>query len=174
MKTDDKRLITALWFDRDGCGPDVLAFELHPFRAEKDGKIPASLGLRVRAEDIVINAEPMIDGGFKLGIEQVEELCRRLGEWLTENRPAHSEHPILELGGTDIPDPMFDDAKPCKCGACCDYSDDGTECMGQVECLNPDAVCPAHCCQSPTHTAHPNAQARAAEQQKLYEAGGAP
>jgi hypothetical protein len=82
----------------------------------------------------------------------------------------HSEHPDLEVGGTDIPDPIFDQAKPCKCGSACDYSDDGTECIGQVECLNPDAVCPVHCCHSPTHFYHPNAQARLAEQ-RLRELG---
>lgn len=60
----------------------------------------------------------------------------------------------------------------CACGACCDYHD-GTPCVGHVDCLNPDAVCPAHACQNPKHREDPNAQARLAEQRQL-EANATP
>lgn len=49
----------------------------------------------------------------------------------------------------------------CKCGASCDYHD-GSPCEGQVLCLNPDAVCPAHACSA--HRNDPNALERVAEQ----------
>jgi hypothetical protein len=74
--------IPVLWFDRRGCGPDELELELAPFAAEKDGAIPATLGLRVRAGELVIGAEPLVDGGFNLARGQVAELHEQLGAWL--------------------------------------------------------------------------------------------
>lgn len=83
LKVDKKvDTIPVLWFDSSGRGPDELALELHPFPAELDGKIPAFLGIRVRAGDIVIGASALVDGGFNLGREQATELHRQLGAWL--------------------------------------------------------------------------------------------
>jgi len=93
MSDDDK--IPALWFDRSGNGPDHLAIELHPFPAELEGRIPAWLGLRVRANDPVLEAVapcPLVDGGFNLHREQVEQLHRQLGAWLEAN-PAAEDRP---------------------------------------------------------------------------------
>lgn len=81
--SDDR--IPALWFDAKGCGPDELALQLHPFASEMDGEIPASLGIRVRAGELVIGAGPLVDGGFNLHRDQVAELHRQLGAWLEEN-----------------------------------------------------------------------------------------
>lgn len=78
--------IPVLWFDREGCGPDELALELHHFPAQTDMDIPAWLGLRVRARGIVINAAKMVDGGLNLHREQVVELHAQLGKWLEENK----------------------------------------------------------------------------------------
>ncbi len=75
-------VVPVLWFDAKGRGPDELAFQLHPFPAERDGAIPASLGIRVRAGELVIGAGSLVDGGFNLGREQVETLYRLLGQWL--------------------------------------------------------------------------------------------
>jgi len=77
--------IPVLWFDRRGCGPDQFAIELHPFPAELEGKIPAHLGLRVRAGDAVIVGGDLIDGGFYIGREQAEQLHHGLGAWLEAN-----------------------------------------------------------------------------------------
>ena len=77
--------IPVLWFDSRGRGPDELALELRPFKAERDGAIPPFLGLRVRAGALVIGAAEMVDGGFLLGRETVVELHRRLGDWLEAN-----------------------------------------------------------------------------------------
>lgn len=85
MTTMTTDRIPVLWFDSKGCGPDELALQLHPFPAELDGKIPAWLGLRVRAGDLVIGAKALIDGGFNLHRDQVENLYRQLGEWLAAN-----------------------------------------------------------------------------------------
>ena len=84
----EQRPIPALWFDAKGYGPSELALQLHPFAAEKDGAIPASLGLRIRMDQhefgamAMPNAAVLIDSGFNLGREQVYELHRALGEWL--------------------------------------------------------------------------------------------
>lgn len=74
--------IPTLWFDREGCGPDHMFLELHPFRSEMDGKIPAALGIRVRAGELVIIGRPLVDGGFNMQREQIAELHRQLGAWL--------------------------------------------------------------------------------------------
>lgn len=74
--------VQALWFDSRGYGPDELALELSPFPSEKDGAIPASLGIRVRAGAIVIGAVGMLDGGFHLSRQDAAELHRQIGEWL--------------------------------------------------------------------------------------------
>lgn len=86
MKEDLTNLIPVLWFGPQGTGPDELALQLHPFPAELDGRIPASLGIRVRGGEIVIGAAAMVDGGFNLGREQVAELHRQLGAWLEDNK----------------------------------------------------------------------------------------
>lgn len=77
--------IQVLWFDRKGCGPDELALQLNPLAAQFDGEIPASLGLMVRAGNIVIGASALIDGGFALHRDQVADLHRQLAAWLAEN-----------------------------------------------------------------------------------------
>jgi hypothetical protein len=80
----ERERIPVLWFDRRGCGPDHLAIELHPFAAERIGEteIDAHLGLRVRAAGLVIGGGPLVDGGFFLRREQVEQLHRGIGAWL--------------------------------------------------------------------------------------------
>lgn len=84
--------IPALWFNSKGHGPDELALELHPFAAEEDGAIPASLGIRVRVDGLVIQAGPLVDGGFNMHRNQVDELHRQLGEWLAATpKPASLE-----------------------------------------------------------------------------------
>lgn len=82
--------IPALWFDARGCGPSDLALQLKPFAAEMDGRIPASLGIQVRAGSaqgigsIIYGAAfELVDSGFNLHREQVEELHRQTGAWLT-------------------------------------------------------------------------------------------
>lgn len=85
-KPDPDR-IPVLWFNSRGCGPDELALELHPFPAEFGGRIPAYLGLRVRGDGLVIGAGALVDGGFNLGREQVEQLHRALGAWLNQGAP---------------------------------------------------------------------------------------
>lgn len=81
--------ISALWFDHKGCGPSELALQIFPIDSAMDGAIPASLMLRVKAEtdpngDAIIyeTAGPLIDSGFGLEREQVEELHRQTGGWL--------------------------------------------------------------------------------------------
>lgn len=76
--------IPALWFDRDGCGPDHMYLRLRPFAAEPVGEreIPASLGLRIDKGDLVILGTSMIGGGFNMQREQVAELYSQLGAWL--------------------------------------------------------------------------------------------
>jgi hypothetical protein len=79
-----------LWFDSNGCGPDHFYLEVYPFKELRDGDelvAAASLGLRVRAGDLVILGRGMIDGGFNLDREQVDRLHQQLGAWLA-NTPA--------------------------------------------------------------------------------------
>lgn len=83
--SDDKNSIHALWFDSQGRGPDEFVLELQPFRSQLDGRIPGSLGLRVRVGGFVINGAKMIDGGFNFHRDQVAELHRQLGAWLEVN-----------------------------------------------------------------------------------------
>ena len=84
MANTDSR-IPVLWFDRRGNGPDELALELHNFPSDLEGRIPAYLGIRVRAGEIVIGAGPLVDGGFNLHRDQVADLHRQLGAWLEAN-----------------------------------------------------------------------------------------
>ncbi len=82
-----KTKIQALWFDSKGCGPDLFDLQLQPMKTLMDGEhvvAPASLGLRVRAGDLVILGHRMIDGGFNLHRDQVEELHRQIGAWLED------------------------------------------------------------------------------------------
>lgn len=75
--------IPALWFDRKGHGPDHMLLRLHPFDAEAidDREIPASLGLRIK-RDLVLVGEPLVDGGFQMARAQVADLHGQLGAWL--------------------------------------------------------------------------------------------
>jgi hypothetical protein len=75
-------LIPVLWFTANGCGPDELALELHPFAPDMGGAIPAFLGIQVRAHGITFSSRELVGGGFNLHREQAEELHRQLGEWL--------------------------------------------------------------------------------------------
>ncbi len=77
--------IHALWFDHRGHGPSEFRLELHPFASEMDGEIPATLGIRVRAGDLVIAGGDLVDGGFNLHRSMAEELHRQLGAWLKAN-----------------------------------------------------------------------------------------
>lgn len=87
-ETLEKPRIPALWFDAKGCGPDQMFLELYAFKALMDGETlvaPPHLGLRVRAGNLVIMGASLVDGGFYLGREQVEELHRQLGAWLSSD-----------------------------------------------------------------------------------------
>jgi len=84
--------IPVLWFNSKGHGPDELALQLHPFPAELEGRIPAHLGLRVRSDGLVIGADQLVDGGFNLHREQVEDLHRQLGAWLEANPATPTVH----------------------------------------------------------------------------------
>lgn len=118
--TDDNRisLIPALWFDRRGCGPDELALELHHFPSDLGGRIPAYLGIRVRASGLVIGAGPLIDGGFNVDRDGAADLHRQIGAWLAANPPAGAtvddattKWRRVAVGGTDITEhvaAMFD------------------------------------------------------------------
>ncbi len=86
--------IPALWFTSMGGGPDNMCLELHPLDELRDGAdlvCPATLGLMVRAGQLVILGAAMIDGGFQLGREQVEQLHRALGAWLAKNPPVSGD-----------------------------------------------------------------------------------
>lgn len=79
--------VPALWFDSKGCGPDHFYLEVFPFKELRDGDklvAPPSLGLRLRAGDLVILGRGMIDGGFNMERAQIAELHRQLGAWLAE------------------------------------------------------------------------------------------
>lgn len=75
--------IGVLWFSASGGGPDVVDLQLQPMKAELDGKIPASLGMRVRA--VAGQFRPGLietDGGFQLSRESAEDLYLEIGKWL--------------------------------------------------------------------------------------------
>ena len=81
--------VPALWFDKQGCGPSELAIELRPFPSERNGAIPAMLGLRIRVGDqnggfVYGDATDMVDGGFLLHVDQVREFHHRLALWLAD------------------------------------------------------------------------------------------
>lgn len=97
-------MIPALWFDKLGCGPSDLAIQLHPFPAERDGKIPASLGLRIRgappragARIIYGAADELVDSGFNLERAQVEQLHRQIGNWLDATAKLPDKNQVTEL-----------------------------------------------------------------------------
>lgn len=86
----DAARIPALWFTSKGGGPDEMFLELEPLKELRDGSdlvAPATLGLRVRAGELVILGAALIDGGFQFAREQVEQLHRGLGAWLARNPP---------------------------------------------------------------------------------------
>lgn len=88
--SDDQK-IYALWFDRQGMGPDCLRLQLHPFSSEMDGAIPASLSIRVMVDEnnpvmMMASSALMIDGGLNLSKETAAELHRQLGAWLESVR----------------------------------------------------------------------------------------
>ncbi len=83
--SDRTTTIPVLWFNSTGSGPDEMALELRPFKSEKGGAIPATLGVQVRVAGLVIVGIDMVDGGFYLHRDQVAELHRQLGEWLEAN-----------------------------------------------------------------------------------------
>lgn len=83
--TNDKSRIPVLWFDAKGMGPDEFALEFQSFPSDMGGRIPAFLGIRVRAAGLVIAGASLVDGGFNLHRDQVAELHRQLGAWLEAN-----------------------------------------------------------------------------------------
>lgn len=96
MTTDDK--IPALWFDKTGGGPSELALEIHPFAAEREGRIPASLGLRIHPvhQGLVLGrAQELPESGFMLGRAQVQALHTQLGAWLQSTASARSDKPSI-------------------------------------------------------------------------------
>ena len=82
--------VYALWFDSRGCGPDHFRLEVVPMPKLMDGEdvvSEATMGIRLRAGELVINGQSMIDGGFMMDREQASELYRQIGEWLSEESP---------------------------------------------------------------------------------------
>lgn len=77
--------VPVLWFDSKGCGPDEFNIQIHPIPPDMGGKIPAHLGLRIRAGSLVIVGAALIDGGFYLDRESVAGLHLQLGAWLGDN-----------------------------------------------------------------------------------------
>ncbi len=67
------RDIHALWFDKNGCGPDELMLQL---KSSADKPYPA-LGMRVQANGIVLGV------GFMNHRDEIAELHRQLGAWLS-------------------------------------------------------------------------------------------
>ncbi len=91
---EDAARIPVLWFTRKGGGPDEMFLELEPLKELRDGAdlvCPATLGLRVRAGELVILGAPLVDGGFQFARDQVADLHRQLGAWLARNPAAATE-----------------------------------------------------------------------------------
>ncbi len=80
--------VLALWFDAEGCGPDGFQIEMHEFPADMGGRIPAWLGLRVRAAGLVIMGADSTDGGFNIDRDQVARLHDLFSRWLVANPAA--------------------------------------------------------------------------------------
>lgn len=74
--------VPALYFDKDGLGPDHVYLEL--FSVRGDDVMETSLSLRVRAGEFVMRAQ--IDGGYLMGRQQVEQLRDALTQWLTSTK----------------------------------------------------------------------------------------
>lgn len=70
--------VSALYFDKDGLGPDHVYLELFPVRG--DGVMDPALTLRVRAGEFVMRAQ--VDGGYFMQRQQVQELHDALAQWL--------------------------------------------------------------------------------------------
>lgn len=75
--------IPALFFDKDGLGPDEVALESTPVRQIHPKDRPA-LSLRIRSNGLAMRAP--IDAGFFMYREQVLELHTELGAWLEKSR----------------------------------------------------------------------------------------
>lgn len=97
--------IPVLWFNKNGSGPDEMALQVIDFPPDRDGKIPARLGLRVQAGDLVIVGAPLIAGGFFMAREQAEALHGAIGKWLDANpqskSPPTSAAPISSSSSCD-------------------------------------------------------------------------
>ena len=79
--------VFALWFDKDGCGPDHFQIEVTKIDEDRDGEelvADEHLGLRVRRGRLVINGAKMVDGGFMLDYDHAVILHRQIGEWLAK------------------------------------------------------------------------------------------
>lgn len=81
--------VDVLWFDKDGCGPDVLSIQPWNFRAEMGGRIPATLGLRIMKTSESMSlplmngaARAMVEGGFVLDRESAQQLAKSIDDWL--------------------------------------------------------------------------------------------
>lgn len=80
--------IHVLWFTRSGGGPDEMFLELQPLKELRDGSrlvAPPTLGLRVRAGELVILGAALIDGGFQMDRAQAQNLHDQIGAWLAEH-----------------------------------------------------------------------------------------
>ena len=80
LTAEDVTKIYALYFDKNGCGPAPLSLALRNFPAvcERDED---HLGVQFKAEGLSIIASPA-EGGLCMSREDVEQLHRKLGEWL--------------------------------------------------------------------------------------------
>lgn len=97
--------IPVLWFNKNGSGPDEMALQVIDFPPDRDGKIPARLGLRVQPGDLVIVGASLLGGGFYMAREQAEALNGALSKWLEanpqSNSPPTSAAPISSSSSCD-------------------------------------------------------------------------
>jgi hypothetical protein len=86
MTTTKNAPIPALYFDRDGLGPDHVALEVALLPDEIGAELNAgrAMGLRIRGVGLVMHLP--IDGGFMLGEQEVKQLHEQLGAWLEASR----------------------------------------------------------------------------------------
>lgn len=95
MSDEKKPAVPALWFDKDGCGPDCLAIRPHHFKSKvmpSGGLIEATLGLRIESRPdslpvLLESGRRMVEGGFVMDRESVQQLAAGLDDWLEVTAP---------------------------------------------------------------------------------------
>lgn len=81
--------ISALWFTKEGHGPNELALRIHPFGGEPEAP-EHTLGIQVLPDDpdgdvvpMIFHNTEMVGGGFHMARDRVQDLHRQIGAWLT-------------------------------------------------------------------------------------------